>query len=399
MLKLRAITIVTAVAVLSAAGAFAQSEAKVYRHGDGWVQETTGMITSGRTLKVMLDPGSMSVSGSPDANVRFTLRRIVRTGSEEAARREFESYRLVSGFTGDVAWIKGGVLGQRSRVNVHLDVMVPRGVEVVRLDTRAGTIAVKNVQGKVAAVSAGGSVTLDGIGGSAQVHTAGGSIEAGNIGGDLSVASQGGHISIGKVNGQVRANTMGGHISVGQSAGAMVLETMGGNIQVKDCGQQLRAETAGGSIEVGQVGGPAILQTAGGSIRLGAAKGIVQANTAGGMIKLMNLVAGARAETGGGTIYVEFTGDRGSLTDSHLENTAGDIVVYLRDDVGVTVSAQVEVARGDGIRSDFPGLKIMKDGNQFGPREVYAEGQINGGGPLLKVHATAGNIEFRRLKR
>jgi hypothetical protein len=35
----------------------------------------------------------------------------------------------------------------------------------------------------------------------------------------------------------------------------------------------------------------------------------------------------------------------------------------------------------------------------MGPREFYAEGNLNGGGPLLHVHTTAGNIEIKREAR
>jgi hypothetical protein len=103
---------------------------------------------------------------------------------------------------------------------------------------------------------------------------------------------------------------------------------------------------------------------------------------------------GLRAETGSGPIVATLTRSR-NFTDSRLETSVGDIIVYVPDGLGVTIRAAVEVARGDGIRSDFPELKITSSGN-IGPREVYAEGNLNGGGPVLHVHTATGNIQFLR---
>jgi hypothetical protein len=86
------------------------------------------------------------------------------------------------------------------------------------------------------------------------------------------------------------------------------------------------------------------------------------------------------------------------FTDSRLETSVGDIVVYVPDGLGVTVRAAVEVARGEGIVSDFPDLKISRPSG-YGPRETFAEGSLNGGGPVLHVHTTTGNIEFRRKSK
>ena len=55
-------------------------------------------------------------------------------------------------------------------------------------------------------------------------------------------------------------------------------------------------------------------------------------------------------------------------------------------------------ARSYGIRSEFGELKITRS-NGYGPRESFAEGRLNGGGPLLHVHTAAGNIEIKRKPR
>jgi hypothetical protein len=112
----------------------------------------------------------------------------------------------------------------------------------------------------------------------------------------------------------------------------------------------------------------------------------------------MNLSQGAKVETGGGGITAEFLGNKG-FTGGTLQTPAGDIVVYLSNDVKATVKASVDVASGRSIRSDFSDIKVTAEGGQWGPKTYYAEGNLNGGGPVLRIHTTTGSIELRRAKK
>jgi hypothetical protein len=104
---------------------------------------------------------------------------------------------------------------------------------------------------------------------------------------------------------------------------------------------------------------------------------------------------GARAETGAGPITAEFLG---MGTDSTLQTSVGDVIVYIGPQARITVKAELEMANGHQISSDFPDLKITTDGGNYGPKNYYAQGSLNGGGALLRVRTMSGNIEFRRAK-
>jgi len=177
-----------------------------------------------------------------------------------------------------------------------------------------------------------------------------------------------------------------------------VLETGGGSIQVERCAGRVKASTGGGSIDLGEIGGSAEMETGGGSIRLGSAKGPVRAETGGGSIEL-NGVPSARAETGAGGIVAKFVAANGEHNDSELETSAGDITVYLAPNVNLSVRASIEVANGHNIRSDFPDIRVTTEGGDYGPKTVTAEGNLNGGGPVLKVRTTTGDICFRRASQ
>src|ERR1700733_5473871 len=173
------------------------------------------------------------------------------------------------------------------------------------------------------------------------------------------------------------------------------IETGGVSIEVNQCAGKVKAETRGGSIDLGDIAGAAEIETGGGSIHLASAKGHVEAHTGGGGIELYG-VPSARVETGAGGIVVKFVKTNAPASDSKLETSAGDITVYIAADVALSVRASVDLGNGHHITSDFPDIHIASEGNQWGPRTLNAEGKLNGGGPVLKVRTTTGDIYFRR---
>ena len=167
-------------------------------------------------------------------------------------------------------------------------------------------------------------------------------------------------------------------------------------METSAAGAELFAETAGGSITAGEVWGAATMATSGGNIKLTSARGEVIASTMGGWLKLLGLSHGVRAQTHAGPIWAEFT--RGAkMTDSALETSHGHVIVLLPANIAITVDAAIEVSQSHTIRSEFTELKVRTEGD-WGPRQVFAGGDINGGGPVMRVRTTLGNIELRKVK-
>jgi hypothetical protein len=109
-------------------------------------------------------------------------------------------------------------------------------------------------------------------------------------------------------------------------------------------------------------------------------------------------VPSARAETGAGGVIVKLVNNGGERRDSDLETGAGDITVYIASNVAVNVRASVDIANGHHITSDFPEIHVSTEGGQWGPKTYTAEGKLNGGGPVLKVHTSTGDIRFKRTQ-
>jgi hypothetical protein len=81
-----------------------------------------------------------------------------------------------------------------------------------------------------------------------------------------------------------------------------------------------------------------------------------------------------------------------------LETTAGDIVIYLPANFRARVRAAIEAANGQKIYSDFPEIPVRMEDSEW-PQTITAEGNLNGGGPTLKVQTVSGNIWFRRASQ
>jgi len=364
--------------VVSLAAIAQDSSSRVYRVNGEWIEEINGTLPAGTIVKVKTTVGPIRLNGAQQDYITYTVRKHVRAGSESAARQEFAGLRFTASNVGNVALFHGEC---GSRGYVGFDLNVPARTSYVRLDTSGGTISARNIAGKVEAVTGGESIQLDDIGASAYASSGGGNIEIGRVGGDVQVETGGGSIHILSAGGYVMASSRGGTLVIG-SGKAMKLQTGAGGIHVNRCAGEMKASTGGGSIDLKDVDGPAQVESrGGGSIRVGPVRG------------------GLHVDTGSGPIVVDLAKGAAAFTDSRLETSAGDIVVYIPDDLGVTIQAAVEVTRGIGILSDFPGLKISNGRQQWGPHDASAEGALNGGGPVLHVHTTNGTIEFKRKKK
>lgn len=355
-------------------------QSRVFREGNSWVEETTGTLAAARNLTVDLDQaGTLVVTGGPAQGIQYTIRKRTQTTSESGARREFEAYKVSATRNADTAVLRSEAQERRSHMNVEVDVAVPRSIELVRAKTDAGNETVTGIAGRVQLETGGGNIRLDDIGGVIAASSGGGDVSIGSVGSDLKVETGGGNITVVSAKGRVITTSGGGNISIG-SGGQMAVETGGGAIDVKHCNGQLKAQTGGGTI------------------RLASATGLVIASTGGGSVELYNLTQGAKVDTGGGGITAEFLGGR-EFTGANLETPAGDVVVYLNPDLKATIKASVDVAGGHGIRTDFPEIRVNSEGGDYGPKSYYADGSLNGGGPVLRLHTTTGDIVIKRAKK
>ncbi len=374
-------------------------ETKVYREGSSWVQEMTGDLGAARNLRVKLAAGSVRVQGGSQAGVTYVIHRKAYTSSEQQARREFESYRINTSVKGDTAWVVAESSRRDSKCSDEFIINVPRSLQSAKIETGGGNVNTTGIAGSVNLESGGGNIHLDDIGGEVSAETGGGAIEVGSVEGKVSLQTGGGNIKVASAKGEITAESGGGSVVVLSGLQGAVLETGGGSIRVEKCSGRVKATTGGGSVDLGEIGGAAEIETGAGSIRLASAKGRVQAQTGGGTIQLDGATS-VQAETSAGGIIVKLLSSTGAAAQSNstLETSAGDITVYLANDLAISIRAEIESANGHTIRSDFSDIHVSSEGGPW-EKTVSAEGQLNGGGPVLKVRTNSGNVNFRRVSR
>jgi DUF4097 and DUF4098 domain-containing protein YvlB len=398
-MKLKRYTQIATVLVLAVTTALPMlaQNSRVFREGNAWVEEITGSLPQVRNLKVVTDLGSVQVNGGNNNEITYTIRKRSNVSDEAAARRAFQQFSITANKRGDFAVFEGSWEGGRARrFDAQFILNVPRDLALVKLSSDGGGINVRGIGGRLEAETGGGSMKLDDLGGFAMAETGGGSIEVGNSNGELKLTTGGGNIKVVSATGRVLASSGGGSVWIGKAAAAMV-ETGGGSVDVDTCTGETKVDTGGGGIALGKINGPVTLETGGGSIRLAGASGPVRVSTGGGNLELMNLAQGVRAETGAGSITAELVGS--PVMPSSLETSAGDVTLYVAPEAKLDIRATIDTAFGHKIDSELSGLNITSEGGQWGPKTISATGKLNGGGQVLTIETTMGNIFIRKAKR
>ncbi len=342
-------------------------------------------ITARGRVRVRGERGMNRVSGM--------LTKRVKAPSAAAAKPRLEPIQVTLQNQGGLLMVE--VSGPDSdALDLTLELTVPRHLKQTSIQTRWGGVDATDLDGAIFVESGGGTVRLDAIGQDAVARTAGGEMRLGRIGGAVNCATGGGTIRADMIGGNAEFSTGGGEIWVREARGTLRATTAGGSIHVESAAGEVVANSGGGVIEVAKAGGAVVATTIGGSIELGGGKD-VQCETSAGTIRLRGAEGALRASTASGMILAEIP--LGAvLSYSVLAASRGDIIVYLPSDLAVTVRARTEAAEGvwGRIISEFDEVQGHRDRRRF----VRAEGRLNGGGPVLELAVTGGNIHLRRLK-
>ncbi len=316
-----------------------------------------------------------------------------------------------------------------SRHGVHSDfkVQVPAGFNI-DIQTRGGNVSATGLNGSVEMRTSGGDIELKDMGGVINAKTSGGDISLKNCSNVISVKTSGGDLRLLDIGGELRAKTSGGNISLDRANAGVELYTSGGSIELSHVKGTARAHTSGGDIQVMSVNGDVEVSTSGGDIefrdvggRLDAstsggdidgenASGSVTVATSGGSLRLKDIRGGVQGKTSGGDIDVEVTlKDFSKRHAIDLATAGGEITLYLPEKIPARIQAEIRLTdrwEDYNIYSDFP-LKSSEQGEEEGGKKsrwhrarryVTAEGEINGGGDLIELSTTNGDIRIKKSK-
>ena len=372
------------------------------QQGDRISEVKAGVMATkdGLRLRLVTDIGNVRIHVKEPGQVSYTVRIEAdsRTPDARALVQQFvvTSRSLPAGvsLTGQVPWKEF-----HERLWVDFDVNVPRNYEL-EVQTGAGNIQAEDIDGRVSLVTAGGNISAGRVGGptaaGARLETQGGHISVQEVNGELRASTGGGHITANSIQGEATLRTGGGHVRVGEITGIARLDTGGGNISVQRALAEVTANTGGGQVDIGEAGGPIRARTGGGVIRVLRVTGPTDLNTGAGSIFLTQVQGPVRASTGAGTITAFFVPESKLFGTSQLISGLGDVVVYLPRDLAMTISAVIATSAEHRIEADpaLP-LKVSYSSLGGGQQEVRGECTLNGGGEILRIRTTAGNIRLK----
>jgi len=153
--------------------------------------------------------------------------------------------------------------------------------------------------------------------------------------------------------------------------------------EIRDLNGEVLAKTNGGSLTLGRIEGPVNAETSGGSIDLRQAKGKLFGRTSGGGITVGAVSGDVDVETSGGSMEAEILKQLNAPCEL---STSGGILIYLSRDLKADIDAYTS---GGEVDCDLP-VTIQ---GKFGDGKL--RGKLNGGGPLLTLRTSGGDIELR----
>ncbi len=181
-------------------------------------------------------------------------------------------------------------------------------------------------------------------------------------------------------------HTSGGGIAVGDLSGKVTARTSGGGITLGKLGSEVDARTSGGSISLSEARGNAKLHSSGGGISVGRVVGSAEISTSGGSINLDSVQGAVNARTSGGNIRAGIAGPL--KEDSSLSTSGGSVKVNVEKSAAFHLDAATS-----GGSVDADGLTLTIDRSGHGRSQLA--GNVNGGGPLLKLRTSGGGIAIR----
>ncbi|HKD09098.1 MAG TPA: hypothetical protein VKB79_24560 [Bryobacteraceae bacterium] len=357
---------------------WAADRIQVERDGGFWNVTVSGSFPAQPVYRITAG-GDITVRGKHSKDIQYSISARIRGGDRASAHRAAEEFRALN--------VSGQLFFPQSAA-VHVE--LPRKSSYLALWSPGGAIDASDLTGSVRADSAAGRIVLDRIGGDVEIHSSGGPTILGTIGGVVRCYSGGGTIRAVRVQGGATFESDGGDIQLGEIEGAVRAITAAGGIRIDRAGGAVYADTFGGPISILRAFGIVTARSAGGPIDIAEAPS-VQCRSASGTIRLNNVSGELRAQTERGSIVAEILSGR-PLKDSVLSTRAGDITVFIPSDTGVTIQAECGGTRSrDAIVSDFSGFHMSS-----AAATVMARGQVNGGGPILRLAAAGGRIEIKR---
>ncbi len=172
---------------------------------------------------------------------------------------------------------------------------------------------------------------------------------------DAQLKTSAGSIAVSDLVGEVAANTSGGGLRFQRLRGPLDGNTSGGGIYVSDCEGDLKIRTSGGGIEVSGGSGSLDGHTSGGSVTVKTFKGDAEVGTSGGGIMIENVIGQVEGSTSGGSVSAVLPSPLPG--EVKLSTSGGGVTVVVPADAAFELDASTSAGR---VSSDLPVTVVGK---------------------------------------
>ncbi len=188
--------------------------------------------------------------------------------------------------------------------------------------------------------------------------------------------------TIDAIRGPVEASTGSGSLRISNIGTEVRATTGSGSIELNDVKASVRASTGSGSIRATGIAGGLVASTGSGGVRLEqTAAGNVEIETGSGSVEAKGVRGALRVRTGSGSI----TAQGEATAEWHLHTGSGSVTVQLPGEAAFDLYARTSSGH---IQTAHP---ITVQGI-VSPREL--RGKVRGGGVLLDLSTSSGNIQI-----
>jgi|GEM_PF-1486288 len=183
------------------------------------------------------------------------------------------------------------------------------------------------------------------------------------------IVSREGAITVPAVRGDVDVRAQNGDVFLGAVAGNAAVKSGLGNVTVTSCTGSLAIDARSGNVSVGRLQGEAKIDAVGGTIEIQASHGSLAVHGDGSDVRV-------------GFVYPI----RG---DADVFASGGDVEASFES----TVKANLDVHASSFGQVRIRELQLATSSGHAG--DAHVVGTLGGGGPLLKIRASGGNVRLR----
>lgn len=330
-------------------------------------------IPAGARVVIEAEQGDITVHAGEGAELAVSVNESAWAPSESVAQARMKQVEVVVEQSGNdyiVHPVRRG--GFRARVNVDLDVQVPKASSVT-------------------AHTAHGDIHASEIRGSIEARTEGGDIEIAGAGSDVTATLQRGDARITRVGGNVRLTGRGDDVEIADVSGDATVEGVFlGSGLVRNVKGTTRVTSPWLELSVGRLSGS--LEGDAGDIKISNAAGPARIATHNKDIEVQDVAGRLDITDAHGDVKVGFSSP--PRDDVNIANDAGEVEVTLPPNSSFAVSA---VSRSGEVESDFEQASLQRAREEeTGRLSGQFGGQAGALVPRITIATSYGTIRLRK---